>query len=346
MGKTFVSNIANLGMTSNMKGVGGGAKLKEYDPQTNAKESFLEKMENDKDLYLNRMRGNYTDPGTADYYINQGVADSQAGQCVAPPAHTTDKEFTVRDIPDVMRGKLGWPKSAELMELWFSKPAKEMTLSEKEGDSPYDSNYTDTGLFSLAWLERFERAKKGKSALVSSEVLWSDNAKLEIIDIVMKSGKKIIDNSALDIISLHDDWQFQLARVGYDFGVVDDLYGSLGNFAFYAAIHKAYVEEIESEKYIFVTEIAIYMKDTFDFIGSQYLGHWNEHGMGINVLGGALNGAQMEWAMPGWNYTLGIAEAFGNSEFRDYRAGFAKGGDLLLFSDKETTRVYEKIKVS
>jgi hypothetical protein len=46
----------------------------------------------------------------------------------------TDEEhkFEITDIPDVMRTKHHWPKSAELMELWFSLPAREMLTKEKK----------------------------------------------------------------------------------------------------------------------------------------------------------------------------------------------------------------------
>ncbi|HIF9499316.1 TPA: DUF6402 family protein [Photobacterium damselae] len=260
------------------------------------------------------------------------------------------RKFTVRNIPDVMKNKLNWPKSAELMELWFSKPAKIMTDREKEGKDSYDKDYTDKNMFSLNWLMGFERTRRAKTELISQKRLWSDNAqkavKNKVAKIIAEKGYIEINNSSLDIVSLHRDWQFQYVTVGYDIGVMDDLYGSLGNFGLYAAINKAHVEEIEGETFLIVTEISVYMRDTFEFIGEQYLGHWNEDGMGINLAGGALNKANFEWSLSGWNPTLGIVEAFGNSDFRDYRTSKGKGGDLLLFSDRGAVTVYEKIKMS
>lgn len=267
-------------------------------------------------------------------------------------AQSSDRErvFTVIDIPDVMEYKLAWPKSAEVMRKWFSLPGRAMTAREKEGSDGYVDTHTDTDMFNWKWLGSFERVKKSKEILLSDKVLWSKNTRGIIQSIVNALGDNLtnrtIDNSKLAATELHAKWQFQYSRVGFELGAVDDLYGSLGNFALYAAIQKASIYEKDGQNYLRVTEVAIYMRDTYDFIGGQYLGHWDFDGMGINAAGGFLNQKGKEWKLPAWNPKHGIQKAFGNQDFREYREGCNMGGDLLLFSDIITVDVDEKIKIT
>ncbi|MDC5842174.1 DUF6402 family protein [Vibrio europaeus] len=282
----------------------------------------------------------------------QRLENTLANDKAFEDAQSSDRErvFTVIDIPDVMEYKLGWPKSAEVMRKWFSLPGRAMTDNEKVGIEPYITTHTDSTIFSWQWLESFERVNKVKETLLSDKVLWSENAKDELKNCLRKSNHDFthsdIDNRSLTVMELHTNWQFQHSKVGYELGAVDDLYGSLGNFALYAAIQKAHFYEEDGQSYLRVTEVAIYMRDTFDFIGVQYLGHWDHGGMGINVIGGAFNMREWQWRLPAWNPKLGIIDAFGNQDFREYRQACGKGGDLLLFSDIVTVDIDEKIKIA
>jgi len=282
----------------------------------------------------------------------QRLENMKANDKAFEEAQPSDRErvFTVIDIPNVMQYKLGWPKSAEVMRKWFALPGRAMSEDEKRGIDPYIGTHTDNTIFSWQWLESFERVKEAKELLLSDKVLWSENA-MSVAGRRVKAtndglSNKDFDNRLLTISELHANWQFQYTEVGYELGAVDDLYGSLGNFALYAAIQKAHLYEEDGQSYLRVTEIAIYMRDTFDFIGVQYLGHWDYGGMGINVIGGAFNMREWQWRLPAWNPKLGIVEAFGNQDFREYREACGKGGDLLLFSDIITVDVDEKIKIT
>lgn len=85
MSKQYVSNIPNMDHPSNIKKVGGGAKLKPYvapAPMT-AKEQFADRMARQSDAHLNRPRG-FIEPANPEYYKNQCVLDSQAAQNAYP----------------------------------------------------------------------------------------------------------------------------------------------------------------------------------------------------------------------------------------------------------------------
>jgi len=244
-------------------------------------------------------------------------------------------KFGVENIPYVMRNKLKWEKSAELMELWFSLDEKIMSIEEKRPDKgfthdKYNKKYLNTTMFTMDWLLDFERVKEGFKNIQT--ILDSDAAKKQL-KIIFHKNKDLLPDIT-DLPLLHTNWQFQKEVIGYEVGIVDDLYGSLGNFALYAAVSKYIKKETGINSYqIIVTEIVLYMKDTYEFIDNQYLGHWTVKGMGIHPIHGSMNLIGRELAVPAFFSQIGWAESFGNEDFRKYRENTKKGGDLLLFSD-------------
>lgn len=257
-------------------------------------------------------------------------------------------KFNILEIPNVMKNILNWPKSAEIMNLWFKLPCRKMSKEEKEGVNldKIPSEYINKTIFTMKWLESFERVKKAKAELLSNQVLWSENAqkaikkRFEKFNII-ESSSYIIDNSNLSIEELHKNWQFQYKKIGYslgNFNEVDDLYGSLGNFGLYVAILKAEV----NNNILHIKKIGLYMKDTYDFIDNQYLGHWNEKGMMITIAGKII---EDRFKNKGFNFDMGVADSFGNKDFQEYQNQNQKGGDLLLFSDVKTYLVKKEIKL-
>lgn len=263
---------------------------------------------------------------------------------------TIEIKFEVINIPDVMRDKLNWPKSAELMELWFSLDEKAMTASEKQGigsstyDS-YDKKYVNTTMFSMDWLLGFKSVQEGFNNIKKS--VYSENARITLKKKFKENIQEGITSTDIkDLSNLHNPWHFQNEGIGYKPGVMDDLYGSLGNFALYAAVSDYKIEKLTANLYrVNITEVVVYMKDTYEFIGEQYLGHWNHKGMGINLVAGLSNKLEFEWKLPAWNPTQGVASSFGNSDFREYRKNNKKGGDLLLFSDIKKLAVNISFKI-
>ncbi len=251
----------------------------------------------------------------------------------------TAATFGVQDIPLVMREQLGWTKSAAVMDKWFTGAAREMSEEEKTGKLPasaFPSAYVDTTLFTMAWLLRFERVSKAYSRL--KDILKSANAISELTKIARTLPPEASSpGTPLDVLSLHSRFQFQFVPVGYD-GEMDDLYGSLGRFALYAAPLEWRVDRPKKGHAggVFeISKIGIYMRDTFDFRSAQYLGHWNRQGIGIVVAAGLAGRLvdESEWHLDAWSPTLGTMVPINNSDFRAWRTRTGKGGDLLLFSD-------------
>ena len=263
------------------------------------------------------------------------------------PQVVIDPIFRVTDIPTVMRDTLNWPKSSELMELWFSLPAREMTEGEKEGKikpKNFPPEYINTTMFTWEWLDQFEAVKSAVNELLA--LLRTTNAERTIksriknwLAATPESGKI---TAPLDPVLLHSDWQFQKTTVGYDIGKVDDLYGSLGNFGLYTAITKCTVKRslISHRRIAHIQEIGIYMKDTYDFREDQYLGHWGFDSFCISPVSGVLSRADLEIHTKSINIADGeFVDGFGNADYQEYRKRTSKGGDLLLFSNIKTIPV-------
>lgn len=254
-------------------------------------------------------------------------------QTPAVPAAAAD--FGVRDIPAVMRTALGWPRSAAVMDLWFSKPARAMSQAEKEDGQLgplLPPAFVDTSLFTMRWLSGFKRADLALQALKDSLATPKALAVLAAIGKSLPAGPG--SATGLGMATLHAQGQFQRALVDYD-GQLDDLYGSLGRFGFYAALLDWQVSTAtpSAPGRLQVRKVALYMRDTFDFIGSQYLGHWNRQGMGVQPVHKATAGIAEGWRWNGWSPSLGWMVPVGNADFRTWRDLNQAGGDLLLFSD-------------
>jgi hypothetical protein len=195
-------------------------------------------------------------------------------------------------------------------------------------------------MFTWKWLDQFEAVQLAQMELLSS--IRASNAEGIIKDKIINQLNNSFQAFPVEIqlpfepILLHSNWQFQRTTVGYDLGKVDDLYGSLGNFGLYAAITKWTVKlsPISGKRIAHIHEIGIYMKDTYDFLGNQYLGHWGFESFAISPASGILNSFEVEMH----NRVIASKDgeclyAFGNEDYKRYRARATKGGDLLLFSD-------------
>lgn len=266
--------------------------------------------------------------------------------------------LAVKEIPKIMKFQLGWRVAAKAMEKWFDLPGREMTTTEKASPnfklSSLPSDYVVSDLIQWSWLDRFESIRQSYNSINS--ILNTPNAKTELARLCKQQLPALLTATGnassrstnttfrpLRIgnnpIAIHDDWQFQFTRVGYTPGSLDELYGSLGNFAIYAALTKGQIEPVpnhlpaSSSGYrLRVQEVGIYVKDTFDFIGPQYLGHWNNKGMGINIAAGIGNAMNQELKLTNIS-RLGIIYPVGNEHYRQYRTLTNKGGDYYLLSD-------------
>jgi hypothetical protein len=265
-----------------------------------------------------------------------------------PGAETDD--FDITDIPGVMRNRLNWQNGAAILEKWLRGTAYAMKPEQKSGDTKarsYPAEFRDTQLIKMAWIKSFSRGLTGYNNLLKK--LDSDKAKKSLKEVVgnyRKAHTKTdrIDHP-LDAVGLHSDLQFQYETVLYKTSEgLDDLYGALGVFELCAAVLKADITV--SPAMLVVSRVGIYMRDTFDFNGPQYLGHWNRNGMGL-VPGAAVASMTFnsEWPLPGIGFDLTLGWPINNSDFRAFRDRTGRGGDLMVFSDVEAVDVNIRISL-
>lgn len=282
------------------------------------------------------------------------------------------------DIPSYMDA-LGWKVSGALMRRWFAANAREMTLDEKLGKTPpskYPSDLVDSTTVTLDWILSFERVKKIYQSAISSSLFGSygfdiPEAKIQLAKRLKQAGlfttkAEIFGDLLMPAIWQHEHWQFRFFRIDTAFidrlkvkiNGLDDLFGALGGFALYLSAFGRVVPVTEvkrvgslakttvSKYEIEITHIAIYARDTYDFIGNQYLGHWNKNGVEVvsfYVLEDKQGALKPNDYKPSGD-PPDIKLPVGNWSFNDYRKKHDKGGDLLIFSDVKIVRLKRSVK--
>lgn len=228
-----------------------------------------------------------------------------------------DLAYGPEDVPQTMRGK-GWYVAADLLEFWLWGPAQVMPNKARSGEvSPLDYGTLNSTIVTMSWVIGFQRGREALTKLKGK--LLSKNAKKIIKGLVLKNiptlkieegSKHLIDNTALEAPTLHSLWQFQLESAGSQTDSLDGMTAALGRFTIYAAILKAEVRG----KTLWVSDVGYYVKDVFDFSGSQPLGCWSSDS--VSRFG------MRPFCTP-----------FSNDSFQEYRAKTNRGMDFLVFSD-------------
>ncbi|MDH4450155.1 MAG: DUF6402 family protein [Rhodoferax sp.] len=216
--------------------------------------------------------------------------------------------FDIQDIPPAMR-RMGWHKSAALMEDFFSGALNYSRTTEDERDAIdqhgrfYASRFVDTKRFTWKWLLEHTAVEQALAQLIAPGFIdsikknardESARSKMEekIVTCVAQQHYRFIgqiDTLAEckgDVFALHRNFQFQVNKFGMFSYLNTDLGGSLGNFALYAAVAYATVtrQDHPHRDVVTVTHAYVYAKDNYSFNDeaghpSQYLGHWNKQGV-------------------------------------------------------------------
>lgn len=101
---------------------------------------------------------------------------------------------------------------------------------------------------------------------------------------------------------------------GQIYGGLNDLVAALGAFTFRVVLAGS-VTPVSGRHQVTIDKVGVYMRDSFDFEGFQFLGFWDDSDNSVSAL----------------NPFSGTAVF--NSTFRDYRDNNHMGGDMLVFSD-------------
>jgi hypothetical protein len=240
--------------------------------------------------------------------------------------------MNVADIPSVMRKK-SWYVGARLMDRWFSRaPA----IAPNYGPPVTD-------IVTMKWALAFERAKNAFWDLAKNG-LWNNVAAQKEITAMLGrngylssfQGTRTFGDLTQPPPVLDENYiNFRAVGGGYyeyvPYTDLDDMTAALGAFVFRLAVAGTVGPSLLEQPGtcggswgwdVSVQEIAIYIKDSYDFNGTQPLGFWDDDDAGVT---------------PGfWGIMLpGILgrDLVTNGDFRDYRDENNVGGDFLVFSD-------------
>jgi hypothetical protein len=242
----------------------------------------------------------------------------------------------VSQIPSAMRNE-GWIVGARLMDTWFSRAP-----AIAPGYGPPVSDIVTT-----KWALKFERAKDVYWDL-ARKGLWNNvAAQNEITEMLDRNGyltafrgtqsfgdftqpASALDKDYINFRAVGGGYyDYSGAYSGfsyYEYPFLDDMTAALGRFVFRMVVAGTVEPILDKPGFngwdVSIQEIGIYIKDSYDFNGHQFLGFWDDSGASLSPgIGGVL--------LPG---ILG-RDAITNGDFRDYRAKNNVGGDFLVFSD-------------
>lgn len=305
--------------------------------------------------------------------------DNLPGVTRGPRSLTIQDRFEITEIPGAML-KMGWHKSAALLNKWFHAPKNQaMNVAQKrnglnsDGTGMYPIDRFDKSTISLDWVQSYPRTNKAFRKLEEKLYLTTGRAEAQLVKVIYPyRGHRHLNAIELtggDIFKLHNNFQFQLfpvdttalEKANQFFGAIlhhskpDDLAGALGGFAMYAAVAEAWFKPallggIDVE----VTKVAIYVKNPYSFYddakegGSQYLGHWNRDGICLVPEGYVAQRANWgSWS----NYIIQPEGPYGrtfwpvhNSDFRRWQNAHDSGGDMVVFSDYRVVKLGPSIK--
>jgi hypothetical protein len=205
-------------------------------------------------------------------------------------------EMFLYDLIDVVISDMkmeGWTQGAKLLEIWASRPP---AIEPK-----YSAAVTN--VITMDWVLQFPRAKQVFDTLVRERIWTNDASRGQIAKLVKSqtTGAAFGDLS-LPVTQVDSSWiNSRSCTSGFN---VDGLTAALGAFMFQVAVAGTVTTRVGASVTVSIREVGVYVKDSFDFNGSQFLGFWGHRDTPVN-----------------------------NAAFRDWRTKFSKGGDFEVFSD-------------
>jgi hypothetical protein len=214
------------------------------------------------------------------------------------------RELFVADLPEIVVAEMefmGWKEAAELLETWCERPP----ATAPRYSAPV------THVIKVDWVLQFARAKAAYEKILK-ERIWTNPKSQEQMAGILKrkpraAGRPFGDLSR-PVTEIDEEW---INSRPVESGLaLDALAGALGRFHLQVAVAGKLLSIGSGELQVSIEEVGIYVKDSFDFNGSQFLGFWGHRDDPVN-----------------------------NDDFRQWRAQNNAGGDFRVFSDVKRTRL-------
>jgi hypothetical protein len=234
-------------------------------------------------------------------------------------------------IPVIMRRK-GWLNGARLQDIWFAGAPN----SDPERGAP------DTTTIRMdSWALTFPRCATAYSNLVSQKLWLSHDSQRWLSNKLLEKGlfqttRTTFGNLARPVPQVNADYYIHESGVGSITDPLDDMYAALGRFSFRVAVSGSVVPAgtipmppgasmtrrprpgTLPQHSVQIERVGIYIFDSFDFNGFQFLGFWSP----TDVTRAPIPGYVEVW----------------NSTYRDWRSKNGRGGDFLVYSDMKILR--------
>jgi hypothetical protein len=246
--------------------------------------------------------------------------------------------FSIDQIPAAM-DNMGWKVAPQLMRHWFSgKPAKGFNEDDKDAYMKKSAlniplRHVNDSIVKMEWALRYKPVQKG---FVKLKADWaSEKGKIEL-------RKQLVKNNGIlrhyrDVREIDTLTVVNTTKIGdylWGFGeTIDDYFGAIGKANLKVA-PQGYQDKFQG-KDVFITEtIGFYIKDSYDFLGDEFLGIWNKKGI-LSKKQALLymNAYELKkWKLlydMGMQWTVPVY----NKDFREWQRIRNTGIDFIVFSD-------------
>ncbi|GKT02348.1 DUF6402 family protein [Acidovorax sp. SUPP3434] len=275
--------------------------------------------------------------------VPQEALRAELARKIAPKYAT--RLFQLRDIPNVMRSRLGWSVASNLMERWFNGAAYQLTPEVKASAdghrlSQLPSSQLEEHLVRMQWALGFARVQ---AAVARLQATWASPAGLAMLK--RRVGDQIgvqkcwrLGNLALPAKLLENTCQVNFLVFGQWSDPMDDFYGAMGEAQLKVAVSAIVTSHGRGRVDVEVDELGFYLRDAYDFNDSrafisQPLGCWGFNGMECGV--------RTQWNVPIEDMTVdespssvqGRKYVVQNQDFRRWREKNHRGGDFMVLSN-------------
>ncbi|AKT41270.1 DUF6402 family protein [Chondromyces crocatus] len=217
--------------------------------------------------------------------------------------------LTLTNIPRIMRHH-GWNNGARMLDIWFSRPS---AIAPAYG-APDTTTITMDG-----FVLTYQRAKAVYDKLVQEQIWANPAAQGEVRRLLARLGRLGGTRAWFGDINrpptVLDADYINFRTVSFGLGNLDDLSAALGNFTYRVAIAGEAEGLSGGGTRVYVHQVGIYVRDSFDFNGSQFLGYWDDSDNSVSML----------------NFLSG--DGVENASFQAHRRRTGMGGDFLIYSD-------------
>jgi len=221
--------------------------------------------------------------------------------------------LTLTNIPAIMRSH-SWGNGARLMDIWFGRTS---AVAPAFGPPDTATIKMDT------WVLTFPRAKVVYDQLMTDRI-WANTAGQREVATMLRRKSLLSPGRTFGDLSLpvqsQDADYVNFRVVSFGMTELDDMSAALGNFTFRVLVAGSVAPGPGGAGFqITVSEVGVYIRDSYDFNGDQFLGFWDDSDNAVSMVN-PLSGT-------------GVS----NSDFRDWRTTTGRGGDYLVFSDVKRT---------